>query len=112
MLTKHPETSYSFVKLFNMYRPHCKSENLNLKRLSCGLQCHKILNKIIQPYKNFQTVECICIENEKGHTINKQVIDCKTRKWKTQPRMPNKYCTSTAWYKPCLQASKLSSTFR
>lgn len=64
-----------------MYRPHCTTENPNFKSLSCGLQCHKISNKIIQQYNFFQTVECI--ENEKGHTINKQVIDCKTRKWKT-----------------------------
>lgn len=38
----------------------------------------------------------------------KHVIDCKTGKWKTQARMPNKYCTSTAWNKPCLQASNVS----
>jgi len=58
-VNKAPRNIIFIRKTFNMYRPHCKSENLNLKRLGCGLQCHKILNEIIQPYKIFQTAECI-----------------------------------------------------
>ncbi len=90
-------------RIFNMYRPHWKTENPNFKSLSCGLQCHKIF-KIIQHIKTSN----IWMHWKCERTLHKHVTDCKTRKLKTQQRMPNKYCTaSTTWYKPCLQASNV-----
>lgn len=80
-LTKHPETLYSLVKLL-ICTGHIVQLKIPISRaLAVDYSVTKYPTKLYNNIIFFQTVECI--ENEKGHTINKQVIDCKTRKWKT-----------------------------